>query len=86
MESVVLATIATAYIRQLRFGFPQCCMHGLSLDMDGTNLGVGLDWIGPDERARPPEEWREECSLNDALDNPPVGQDTTLTDPSLRKC
>ena len=45
----------------------------------------GLDQIGPDERARPPEEWREECSRNDVLDNPPVGQGMTSTDPPLCK-
>jgi len=29
-ESVARAMIASTYIRQLRFGLPQCCMHGLS--------------------------------------------------------
>jgi hypothetical protein len=27
---------------------------------------------------RAPEEWREEASLEDAIANPPPGQDTTL--------
>ena len=31
------------------------------------------------------EEWVEALTLDDALDNAPVGQDTTLSDPALRK-
>jgi catechol 2,3-dioxygenase-like lactoylglutathione lyase family enzyme len=38
----------------------------------------GLDQIGSDGRSRPPEEWREELTLEDAIANPPAGQDTTL--------
>lgn len=45
----------------------------------------GLDQVGPEGRIRPPEEWREEFSLEAAIDNPPPGQDTTLGDPTLRK-
>ena len=45
----------------------------------------GLDRIGEDGVVRPPEEWREEFSLQDAIDNPPQGQVTTLRDPKLRK-
>ena len=50
----------------------------------------GLDRVvpdGPDGAAaiRPPGEWREVFTLEDALDNAPPGQDTTLADPSLRR-
>jgi catechol 2,3-dioxygenase len=38
----------------------------------------GLDQVGSDQRVRPPEEWREEQSLEAAIANPPPGQDTTL--------
>ena len=38
----------------------------------------GLDHVGPDEVARPPEEWREEFSIEDAINNPPPGQDEML--------
>ena len=38
----------------------------------------GLDQVGSDGRVRPPQEWREEASLEAALANPPPGQDTTL--------
>ena len=57
------------------------------LDPDGHFLEIfwGLDQVGPDETARPPEEWREALTLEDALDNAPPGQDTTLADPTLRK-
>ena len=54
-------------------------------DPDNHSLEIywGLDQIGSDGRARPPEEWREELSLKAAVANPPVGQDTTLADPTL---
>ncbi len=38
----------------------------------------GLDKVGARESARPPEEWREEFSIEDAIDNPPPGQDEML--------
>jgi catechol 2,3-dioxygenase-like lactoylglutathione lyase family enzyme len=38
----------------------------------------GLDQVGGDGRIRPPEQWREEHSLEAAIANPPPGQDTTL--------
>jgi catechol 2,3-dioxygenase-like lactoylglutathione lyase family enzyme len=40
----------------------------------------GLDQVGSDARVRPPEEWREASSLEDAIAAPPPGQDTTLHD------
>lgn len=56
------------------------------LDPDGHWLEIywGLDQVGPHEASRPPEEWVEALTLEDALDHAPVGQDTTLKDPSLR--
>lgn len=56
-------------------------------DPDGHWLEIywGLDQVGTNGTVRPPEEWRECFSLEDAVDNPPVGQDTTLGDGSLRK-
>ncbi len=66
-------------------------------DPDGHWLEIywGLDKVpegpdGPDSPGgkpaiRPPEEWREVFSLEDALDDAPPGQDTTLADPSLRR-
>lgn len=55
-------------------------------DPDNHRLEIywGLDQIGSDGQVRPPEEWREEFSIEAAIDNPPTGQDTTLYDPSLR--
>ena len=38
----------------------------------------GLDQVGSDQRVRPPEEWAEELSLEDAIRHAPSGQDTTL--------
>ena len=38
----------------------------------------GLDQVGSDHRVRPPEEWAEEHSLEDAIGHAPPGQDTTL--------
>ena len=40
----------------------------------------GLDQVGSDGRVRPPQEWREEATLEAAVANPPPGQDTTLRD------
>lgn len=42
-----------------------------------------IDVVGPHEKSRPPEEWKECRSLEEAVKNPPRGQDTTLTDKSL---
>ena len=49
-------------------------------DPDNHSLEIfwGLDQVGSDGRVRPPEEWREEHSIEEALANPPAGQDTTL--------
>ena len=57
------------------------------LDPDGHWLEIfwGLDQVDPDASARPPEQWAEEFSLEDAIDNAPIGQDTMLRDSSLRK-
>lgn len=55
-------------------------------DPDNHSLEIfwGLDQVGSEGRVRPPEDWREEASLEAAIDNPPPGQDTTLRDPGLR--
>jgi len=54
-------------------------------DPDNHSLEIywGLDQIGSNANARPPEEWREELSLKGAVGNPPDGQDTTLANPTL---
>ncbi|MBI4521076.1 MAG: VOC family protein [Gemmatimonadetes bacterium] len=56
-------------------------------DPDGHRLEIywGLDQVGTNGVIRPPEEWREAFSLEEAVDTPPLGQDTTLHDPSLRR-
>lgn len=56
-------------------------------DPDNHRLEIywGLDQVGSGGRVRPPEEWREQFSIEAAVDNPPPGQDTTLFDPALRK-
>ena len=57
------------------------------LDPDGHWLEIfwGLDQIAPDAKARTPEEWVEVFSLEDAIDNAPLGQNTKLKDRKLRK-
>ena len=57
------------------------------LDPDNHVLEIywGIDQIGTNETARPASEWCEELTLEGAIDNAPLGQDTTLTDPSLRR-
>ncbi|MDH5513473.1 MAG: VOC family protein [Gammaproteobacteria bacterium] len=56
-------------------------------DPDGHRLEIywGLDQVARGEAARPSEEWIETFSLEEAVDNPPEGQDTTLQDPGLRR-
>ena len=55
-------------------------------DPDGHFLEIywGLDQVAPNENARPPEEWLPVSSLEDAVENAPPGQDTTLSDPILK--
>ena len=49
-------------------------------DPDGHWLEIfwGLDQVGPDGKVRPPEEWRECFTLEEAVADGPPGQDTTL--------
>jgi catechol 2,3-dioxygenase len=49
-------------------------------DPDNHSLEIYwcVDQVGSDGRVRPPEEWREERSLQEAIGNPVPGQDTTL--------
>ena len=49
-------------------------------DPDGHWLEIywGLDQVSADGRVRPPEEWRECFTLEDAAADAPPGQDTTL--------
>jgi catechol 2,3-dioxygenase len=56
-------------------------------DPDNHQLEIcwGLDRIREGQSARPPEEWREAFTLEDAVRNAPPGQDTRLADPSLMK-
>ena len=56
-------------------------------DPDGHRLEIywGLDQIGSGGDVRPPEEWRQFFTLEDAIANPPPGQDTTVRDKSLLK-
>lgn len=51
-------------------------------DPDNHSIEIywGLDQVGSDGRVRPPEEWREQLSIEKAIANPPPGQDTTLRD------
>ncbi|MDH4248175.1 MAG: VOC family protein [Deltaproteobacteria bacterium] len=50
------------------------------MDPDNHHLEIcwGMDRVSPGALGRPPEEWRECFSLEDAIANPPPGQDTTL--------
>jgi catechol 2,3-dioxygenase-like lactoylglutathione lyase family enzyme len=54
-------------------------------DPDGHRLEIfwGLDQIGSNETVRPAEEWIWAHSLEEAIDNPVKGQDTTLHNPDL---
>jgi catechol 2,3-dioxygenase len=54
-------------------------------DPDGHHLEIywGIDQIGPGEPARPAHEWKGANSLEAAITDPVVGQDTKLREPSL---
>ncbi len=54
-------------------------------DPDGHRLEIywGLDHVGTDDKIRPAQEWKGAQSLKAAIENPVVGQDTSLRDPSL---
>jgi len=54
-------------------------------DPDGHRLEIfwGLDQVGTDGRVRPESEWKWAHSLEDAIADPCVGQDTTVADPAL---
>ena len=56
-------------------------------DPDGHRLEIywGIDQIGSDGRARPASEWKGAKSLEAAIADPVIGQDTSLADPSLLK-
>ena len=56
-------------------------------DPDGHVLEIywDIDQVGPEEEARPADQWRPAVSLEDAIDNAPPGQDVTLADTSLRR-
>ena len=45
-------------------------------DPDGNNLEIywGIDQVGSDGRVRPPSEWRQALTLEDAVANPVAGQ------------
>lgn len=56
-------------------------------DPDNHRLEIywGIDQIGPGESARPAHEWKGALSLEAAIADPVLGQDTSLRDPSLLK-
>jgi catechol 2,3-dioxygenase len=56
-------------------------------DPDDHRLEIywGIDQIRPGEQARPAHEWKGARSLEQAIADPVVGQDTALQDPSLLK-
>jgi catechol 2,3-dioxygenase len=54
-------------------------------DPDGHNLEIywGIDQVGSDGYVRPPEQWKGASSLEAAIADPVVGQDTSVQDKSL---
>ena len=54
-------------------------------DPDGHRIEIywGIDQIGSEGRVRPAAEWKPSSSLDAAIGDPVIGQDTTLQDPSL---
>ena len=56
-------------------------------DPDGHALELywGIDRIDPAKGARPKTEWIQTRTREDGVDRPVIGQDTTMTDPGLRR-
>jgi catechol 2,3-dioxygenase len=56
-------------------------------DPDGHLLEIywGLDQVGSEGRVRPASEWKWAHSLEEAIDNPVRGQDTSVQDAGLRR-
>lgn len=54
-------------------------------DPDGHNLEIywGIDQIGSGGEVRPPEQWKGATSLEAAIADPVLGQDTTVQDRTL---
>lgn len=54
-------------------------------DPDGHNLEIywGIDQIGSEGQVRPAEQWKGASSLEAAIADPVIGQDTTVQDKSL---
>lgn len=54
-------------------------------DPDGHSLEIywGIDQVGSEGRARPADQWKGASSLEAAIADPVIGQDTTLADPTL---
>jgi catechol 2,3-dioxygenase-like lactoylglutathione lyase family enzyme len=54
-------------------------------DPDGHRLEIywGIDQIGSEGHVRPPHEWKGAQSIEEAIADPVVGQDTSLRDPSI---
>ena len=54
-------------------------------DPDGHRLEIywGLDQVGSEGKSRPAGQWKWSHSLKEAIDDPVLGQDTTLRDPDL---
>lgn len=54
-------------------------------DPDGHRLEIywGIDQVGSEGHVRPPHEWKGAQSIEAALADPVVGQDTSLHDPSI---
>jgi len=76
--------VAIAFQGRRRAG-AQIALEFADPDNHQIELCWGLDRVAPDGAARPPGEWREAFSLEEAVRNPPPGQDTALADPSLMR-
>jgi catechol 2,3-dioxygenase len=57
-------------------------------DPDGNNLEIywGIDQVGTDGHVRPPAEWRQALTLEDAIANPVAGQRMPAVSPGGAEC
>ena len=75
--------VAIAFEGRRRAG-QQIALEFADPDNHQIELCWGMDEVPPEGPSRPAAEWREAASLEDAVRNAPIGQDTRLTNRSTK--
>ena len=76
--------VEISYLGRRRAGC-QVAVEFFDPDRHMLEIYWGIDQISGNGTARPAGEWQEEMTLENAVENAPPGQDTTMANPSLRR-